>query len=48
MKVLKVALEKQNYNLAAHVLVYALVKTKAEELSSNGKKERRPAVKPKR
>ena len=38
LKVLKVALEKQDYNLAAHVLVYALVKTKTEELSSNGKK----------
>ncbi len=31
MKVLQVALERQDYNLAAHVLVYALVKTKVEE-----------------
>ena len=38
MKLLKVALEQQNYNLAAHVLVYGLVKTKVEQ---NGKKKQR-------
>ena len=37
MKLLKVALEKQNYELAAHALVYGLLKTKAQE---NGKKRR--------
>jgi hypothetical protein len=26
MKLLKAALEKQNYNLAAHILIYGLVK----------------------
>jgi len=35
LKVLQVALEKQNYDLAAHTLVYGLVKVKAED---NGKK----------
>ena len=44
MKILKYALEKQEYNLAAHVLVYGLVKAKVEE---NGKK-RRPKGQPKR
>ena len=37
MKLLKVALEKQNYELAAHVLVYGLLKAKSEQ---NGKKRR--------
>ena len=34
-KLLKVALEKQRYDLAAHILVYGLVKAKHD-----GKKER--------
>jgi hypothetical protein len=34
-KLLKVALEQQKYELAAHILVYGLVKAK-----HNGKKER--------
>ncbi len=39
MKVLRVALERQNYELAAHVLVYGLVKAKTMEgTRSNGKK----------
>jgi hypothetical protein len=37
MKVLKHALETRNYRLAAHVLVYGLVKATIEE---NGKKRR--------
>ena len=37
MKLLKYALDKQHYDLAAHVLVYALVKTQIKE---NGKKRR--------
>ena len=45
-KVLRVALERQNYNLAAHALVYGLVKTKVDDL--NGKKTRRSKRQPKR
>jgi hypothetical protein len=37
MKVLKHALETQNYRLAAHVLVYGLIKAQIKE---NGKKRR--------
>ena len=37
MKLLKYALEKQKYSLAAHALVYGLLKAKIEE---NGKKRR--------
>jgi hypothetical protein len=37
MKLLKYALENQKYSLAAHVLVYGLIKAKIEE---NGKKRR--------
>ena len=44
MKLLKYALDKQHYDLAAHVLVYGLIKAKIEE---NGKK-RRPKRQPKR
>ena len=44
MKLLKYALENQHYDLAAHVLVYGLVKAKIKE---NGKK-RRPQRQPKR
>ncbi len=44
MKILKYALENQHYDLAAHVLVYGLVKAKIKE---NGKK-RRPQRQPKR
>jgi hypothetical protein len=44
MKVLKYALENKKYDLAAHVLVYGLVKAKIEE---NGKK-RRPSGQSKR
>jgi hypothetical protein len=44
MQLLKYALDNQRYDLAAHVLVYGLVKAKIEE---NGKK-RRPKRQPKR
>lgn len=37
MKVLKYALDNKKYSLAAHALVYGLVKVKTEE---NGKKRR--------
>jgi hypothetical protein len=37
MKLLKYALENRKYSLAAHALVYGLVKAKVEE---NGKKRR--------
>ena len=36
-KLLEVALEEQRYDLAAHVLVYGLLKVKSE---TNGKKRR--------
>jgi len=46
MKLLKVALDQGNYELAAHVLVYGLVKAKVEQngksMSSSKAKERRP------
>ncbi len=48
LKILQVALQRQDYNLAAHVLVYGLVKTKVEELSTNGQKERRSKGQPER
>jgi hypothetical protein len=37
MKLLKYALDKQRYDLAAHVLVYGLLKARIEQ---NGKKRR--------
>ena len=37
VKLLKYALQNQRYDLAAHALVYAMVKVKVEE---NGKKRR--------
>ena len=42
---LKYALDNRRYDLAAHVLVYAMVKVKIKE---NGKKERRPEGQSKR
>ena len=44
--VLRVALERQNYDLAAYTIVYGLVKTKVDDL--NGKKTRRSKRQPKR
>ncbi len=37
MKLLQVALEKQDYNLAAYILVYGLIKTQVD-LSCEGKR----------
>jgi len=49
MKTLHVALERQDYTLAAHILVYGLIKTKCQDAErKNGEKERRPARQPKR
>jgi len=47
LKILRVALERQDYNLAAHVLVYGLVKAKIEGTNQNEKK-RSPKGQPKR
>jgi hypothetical protein len=47
LKLLRVALESQQYDLAAHAIVYGMVKAKAEEQQRNGKK-RSPARQPKR
>ena len=47
MKLLQVALERQNYDLAAHVLVYGLIKAKKDS-NVNGKKKGRPQRQPKR
>ena len=44
--VLRVALERQNYDLAAYTIVYGLVKTKVNDI--NGKKTRRSKSQPKR
>ena len=38
LNVLHLALEKQDYNLAAHAIVYGLVKAKVQENQKNGKK----------
>lgn len=34
MKLLKLALEKQDYNLAAHILVYGLIKAKVDQANN--------------
>jgi hypothetical protein len=38
LKILRVAFEKQDYGLAAHAIVYGLVKAKVQEQQKNGKK----------
>ncbi len=38
LKVLHVALKKQDYDLAAHAIVYGMVKAKVQENQKNGKK----------
>jgi hypothetical protein len=38
LKILHVALAKQDYNLAAHAIVYGMVKAKVQENQKNGKK----------
>ena len=48
MKLLQVALERQDYDLAAHVLVYGLVKAKVEKAKKDGKKTRSSAKESKR
>ena len=48
MKLLRVALERHDYNLAAHCLVYGLAKVRAEELRNGKKKKGCSAPKPKR
>lgn len=47
LTILRVALEKQDYDLAAHAIVYGLVKAKVQENQKNGKK-RSPSGQPKR
>ena len=41
MKLLKVALERRRYELAAHILVFGLVKAKIEALGNNDGQKRR-------
>jgi len=48
LNILRVALERQDYTLAAHVLVYGLVKAKVEENQKNGNKKGSPQGQPKR
>ena len=38
LNILRVALEKQDYDLAAYVIVYGMVKVKVQENQKNGKK----------
>jgi len=42
MKLLQLALEKQNYILAAHILVYGLIKAKVDRYPRNPQNSRRP------
>jgi len=42
LKVLHVALEKQDYDLAAHAIVFGMVKAKVQENQKNGKKGSTP------
>ena len=42
LKILHVALAKQDYNLAAHAIVYGMVKAKVQENQKNGKKGSTP------
>ena len=48
LKILQVALAKQDYALAAHVLVYGMVKAKIQENQKNGSKKGSPQGQPKR
>lgn len=47
LKVLHVALATQNYDLAAHAIVYGMIAAKVKERQNNGKKGS-PQEKPKR
>ena len=42
-KVLHLAMQRRNYDLAAHAIVYGMVKAKMKENPRNGTKKRRPA-----
>jgi len=42
LNLLKVALANQNYDLAAHALVYGMVKVKAEENDKKRTSKRQP------
>lgn len=42
LKILRVALQKQDYDLAAHAIVYGMVKAKVQENQKNGKKGSSP------
>jgi hypothetical protein len=48
LRILRVALEKQDYDLAAHALVYGMVKAKIQENQKNGNKKGSPQGQPKR
>ena len=48
MKLLQVALQRRDFSLAAHCLVYGLAKVRAEELRKGKKKKGRSTPKPKR
>jgi hypothetical protein len=42
LRVLRVALEKQHYDLAAHAIVFGMVQAKVKENQKNGKKGSTP------
>jgi hypothetical protein len=48
MKLLEYALRNRNYDLAARVLVYGLLKATVKEIEENGKKKRCTAGQSKR
>jgi hypothetical protein len=48
LRILRVALEKQEYVLAAHAIVYGMVKAKIQENKENGSKKGSPQAQPKR
>ena len=48
LNLLKVALSNQNYDLAAHALVYGMVKAKVEESKQKNGQKRRSKEQPKR
>ena len=47
LNILRVALQKQHYDLAAHAIVFGMVQAKVKEQQDNGKK-RSSTEKPKR
>jgi len=48
LKVLHLALQRRDYDLAAHAIVYGMVKAKLKESQRNGTKKRSPRGQPKR